>query len=266
MRERLEPEFAGLGKSQEHRKVPGLRREEVAQLSGISLSYYTRLERGDFYGASDSVLFSVARALNLSDTETKHMMNLVALSDRRPIKQTHTLGRSISRLSQLVDSIGNVPAMVVDRLGNPLYANETCQKLYPDLFPDNSEPLNLGRYLFLDPRSRTFYADWDTAAWHGTSNYRFLLGRFPDDPEILGLIEEFKAQCIEFDEWWSEHSVRIHSHGSKEINHPVIGRIEVHYEVLFVESEVDGLSLMTYFAEPNSASADALRILQSFTS
>lgn len=265
MRERLAPEFAGLGKSQEHRKVPGLRREEVAQLSGISLSYYTRLERGDFNGASDSVLYSLARALNLSDTETRHLMNLVALSNRRPVESANTLSRSIARLSQLVDTMGLVPAMVVDRMGNPLYANATCQKLFPDLFPEHSEPLNLGIYLFLDPRSRTFYADWDTAAWNGTSNYRFLLGKFPDDPELLGLIEEFKAECVEFDEWWSEHSVRMHSHGSKAINHPMIGRIEIQYEVLFVDSEEDGLSVMTYFAEPNSASADALKILHSFT-
>ncbi|WP_298121498.1 helix-turn-helix transcriptional regulator [uncultured Aurantimicrobium sp.] len=261
MRERIPPEFAGFPAAEGDRRVPGLRREEVATRAGISLSYYTRLERGNFTGASESVVNSLARALDLSETERIHLFDLVTLTGSFTPNSQFQPQLDFKRYSNLLDGMTAIPAMLVDRVGNPLLSNEMCRRLYPDLFPEEREPLNLGRYIFLDPRSKIFYPEWDEIARDAANNYRFLSGKYPNDPELAALISELRSGSREFEAWWTLHDVRMPAHGTKEVIHPAVGRMTINYEILNVNDDIKGLVLMSYFPQPNSSTVDAMQIL-----
>jgi transcriptional regulator with XRE-family HTH domain len=266
LRSRLTPEKAGLTVFGGERRVPGLRREEVAQLADVSTAYYTRMERGDLRGVSESVLFALARALQLDDAESAHLFDLARTATAGPGRTPRSKPepRVSGHLAQLIDGIANVPAIALTRLGDPLASNALGRALFPDLFPTGAAPLNHSRYLFLDPRSQQFYLDWETSARESVSALRLLAGHDPSDRALMSLVGELATRSEDFRIWWGGHTVRTHTAGTKRINHPVVGELTVAYETLAVTS-TPGLGLTTYLTAPGSASADALALLRSWT-
>jgi transcriptional regulator with XRE-family HTH domain len=265
LRAALTPEKAGLTFFAGERRVAGLRREEAAQLSGVSTAYYTRMERGDLSGVSESVLHALARGLQLDEAQTMHLFDLAKhASGSRQTRQASFEGQMTSRVGQLIDAMGNVPAIAMNRLSEPVGSNALGRALFPDLFPQGRLPLNHSRYLFLDPRSKVFYPDWETSARDVVSSLRLLVGQSQGDQALLGLVAELADGSTDFRKWWGSHTVRIHSAGAKRINHPVVGEVTVTYEVLQVTS-VPGVRLVTYLAEPGTSSADALDMLRSWS-
>lgn len=265
LRARVTPESAGLTVLGGERRVPGLRREEVAQLAGVSTAYYTRMERGDLSGVSDSVLYALVRALQLDEAETTHLFDLAraASGPRRPRTPRRRAARAPSRLPQLLDAMRDVPALALNRIGDPVASNALGRALFPHLFPEDAAPLNHARYLFLDPRAQSFYPDWEASAREQTSALRLLAGQDPSDRALTSLVGELSTHSAEFRTWWSGHTVRLHTSGTKRIHHPVVGEMTVGYDVLAVQS-TPGLSLTSYLPEPASPSADALELLRSW--
>jgi len=264
LRGRITPAQAGLTVFGGERRVPGLRREEVAQLAGVSTAYYTRMERGDLSGVSDSVLFAVVRALELDDAETAHLLDLArsASGPSRP-PRSKPASRLSAQVAQLIDTMADVPAVALSRLADPVGSNALGRALFPHLFPADSAPLNHARYLFLDPRSQTFYADWEKGARESVSAMRLLAGQDPSDRALMDLVGELATRSDQFRIWWGAHTVRTHATGTKRINHPLVGSLTVGYETLTLAS-TPGVRLATYVTEPGSPSADALDMLRSW--
>jgi transcriptional regulator with XRE-family HTH domain len=264
MRARLTPEQAGVPMFGGERRVPGLRREEVAQLAGVSTTYYTRMERGNLRGVSDSVLRSLARTLHLNDAETEHLFNLArAASDGARTPRVTPRSRLPQRTAQLLDAIPDVPAVALGRLADVVGANALGRALFPHLFPENDAPLNHTRYLFLDDRSREFYVDWERDARHVVSVLRLLAGRDPADRALTALVGELATHSPEFRTWWAGHTVKVHTAGTKAIRHPVVGELTLAYETLTLDSTPD-IHIVTYLADPGTPSADALDLLRSW--
>ena len=265
LRSRLTPERAGLAVYGGERRVAGLRREEVAQLAGVSAAYYIKIERGDLRGVSESVLYAIIRALNLNEAEASHLLDLASTANRgRIISRARPEAKISAGVQQLVDAMQDVPALVMNRLGTPVASNRLGRALFPDLFPEGEPALNHARYLFLDPRSRIFYLEWEKSARESASAMRLLAGQDPSDKAFNDLVSELKAGSKEFSDWWSSHTVRTHTSGAKRINHPVVGELEIQFEALALTS-VPGMRLVTYLAEPATASADALNLLRSWS-
>lgn len=265
MRARLTPEEAGVTVFGGERRVPGLRREEVAQLAGVSTAYYTRMERGNLRGVSESVLRSLARTLRMDDAETQHLFDLArAASDGTRTRRTKPRPvRLPQRVAQLINTMSDVPTIVLGPLGDVLAANALGRALFPHLFPDNDQPLNHTRYLFRDERARDFYVDWESDAHHVVSALRLLAGRDPSDPALMALVGELATHSTEFRAWWAGHTVSVHAAGTKAIRHPVVGELTVAYETLALGSAPD-VRIVTYLADPGTPSADALALLRSW--
>src|SRR5699024_2256296 len=223
-------------------RVPGLRREEIAELAGVSTAYYTRIERGDLRGVSDSVLESLARALRLDRAERAHLQDLArAAAGRSGLPEggegTGDQGPVVPpRVHQLIETMGDVPVIAGNHLRDSLAANALGRALFPDLFPEDGPALNTAEYMFLDERARRFYPDWETTARNAVSNLRLTAGRRPGDPDLRALIERLRAGSSEFRTWWDGHTVRVHDHGTKTIDHPQVGRLTLSYEVLDIPS------------------------------
>jgi transcriptional regulator with XRE-family HTH domain len=243
------------------RRVPGLRREEVAVLGGVSLPYYTRLERGDLAGASDSVLDALARALRLDDAERAHLFDLARAAQpiappprRRPAK--HKLRPAVA---QLLDAMTGAAAHLGNDRLDLIAANLLGRALYEPMFDGNDRP-NAARFVFLDPRAREFYFDWDRTARDVVATLRSAAGRNPYDRELTDLVGELSTRSEEFRQHWAKHDVRFHISGVKRFHHPQVGDIELNYERLEVVFD-SGLTIFAYTADPGTRSADALRLL-----
>ncbi|WP_024476662.1 helix-turn-helix transcriptional regulator [Arthrobacter sp. CAL618] len=264
LRARITPEMVGLAVFGNERRVPGLRREEVAQLAGVSSAYYTRMERGNLSGVSESVLSALARALQLNPAESAHLFDLArTASGPRRTPRMKPEPRVPARIPQLLDMMHDVPALAMTRLGNPVASNTLGRALFPHLFPEGAAALNHSRYLFLDERSQTFYPDWETSARESVSSLRMLSGQDPSDRALEALVGELATRSEEFRTWWGGHTVRTHTSGTKRINHPIVGEITIGYDVLALPS-APGLNINTYLPEPGSTSADALAMLRSW--
>ena len=264
LRARISPEKAGVTVFGGERRVPGLRREEVAQLAGVSTAYYTRMERGDLGGVSESVLYALVNALQLTDVESDHLLDLArnATGTRRPSRAKLDT-RLSPQLAQLIATMQDVPVVALSKLGDPLGSNPLGRALFPHLFPADAAPLNTARYLFLDPRSRDFYPDWDAVARESVSAMRLLAGHDPSDRQLAALVGELATRSTEFRTWWGSHSVRTHSTGTKRINHPIVGEMTLGYQTLTIQS-APNVRLATYLAETGTSSADALDLLRSW--
>jgi transcriptional regulator with XRE-family HTH domain len=264
MRGRLSPEEAGVPIFGGERRVRGLRREEVAQLAGVSTPYYTRMERGNLRGVSESVLRSLARALQLNDAETEHLFNLARVASAGP-RTTRSKPQSQlpRRAVQLIDAMPDVPTVALGRLGDVVGGNALGRGLFPHLFPVHHKPLNHTRYLFLDNRSREFYVDWESSARHVVSVLRLIAGRDPSDTALMALVGELATHSPEFRTWWAGHTVNVHTAGTKAIRHPVVGVLTLGFETLTLASAPD-VRIVTYLADPGSSSADALDLLRSW--
>ncbi|MEA2192554.1 MAG: hypothetical protein QOI73_2675 [Solirubrobacteraceae bacterium] len=246
------------------RRVPGLRREEVAVLAGVSVPYYTRLERGDLAGASDSVLDALARALRLDDAERAHLFDLARAAQpvgppprRRPAK--HRIRPSVA---QLLDALTGAAAHVGNDRLDILGANALGRALYLEMF-DGQERPNAARFVFLDPRARDFYLDWDRIAVDVVATLRSAAGRNPYDRDLTDLVGELSTRSEEFRQHWAKHDVRFHISGVKRFHHTQVGDLQLNYERLEVVFDV-GLTLFAYTADPGTRSAQALDLLGSW--
>jgi len=262
-RDHITPDQAGLPAYGGNRRVPGLRREEVAMLAGVSVDYYTRLERGDLSGASDSVLDSLARALQLDDAETAHLFDLSRIANasptaRKPRKRAEVIRPSIQRL---LDAITDAPALVRNNYFDYIAANPLGRALYAPLFAEPTP--NSAKFAFLNPAAQEFFPDWDKNTQELVATLRGEAGRNPYDKKLSDLVGELSTRSERFRTLWAAHNVRFHRTGVKRIHHPVVGDLELTYEAFELPSD-PGLTMQTYTAEPASASADALKVLASW--
>jgi transcriptional regulator with XRE-family HTH domain len=263
-RARITPEQAGLPVYGANRRVAGLRREEVALLAGVSVDYYTRLERGNLGGVSEGVLDALAQALQLDEAERGHLFDLAGAANTtaRPRRRTVKQGVRPS-VQHILDTMTDAPADVRNGRGDILAANRLGYALYSEIFVDPVRPANVARFLFLSPRAREFFPDWEGTANDLVANLRTEAGRNPHDRALQDLVGELSTRSQEFRTRWAAHNVRYHHTGRKRLHHPVVGDLELTYEVLALPADA-GLSLVVYSAEPGSASQDGLRLLASW--
>ena len=264
-RARITPEQAGLPAYGGSRRVAGLRREEVALLAGVSIDYYTRLERGRAAGVSGSVLEGIARALQLDEAEHAHLFDLARAAapaapraPRRPASQQVRPG-----VRRVLDSMTATPAYVRSARLDVLAANRLGAALFAPVLGSPARPANSARFLFLDPAAREFYADWERQAKDVVAMLRTEAGRSPHDKGLSNLIGELSARSENFRTWWAAHNVRFHRTGVKRFRHPVVGDLTLTYEALDLAAD-EGLRISAYTAEPGTPSDDALKVLASW--
>ncbi|MEV6670278.1 helix-turn-helix transcriptional regulator [Streptomyces sp. NPDC051162] len=260
-RARLSPEDVGLTPHGGRRRVPGLRREELAQLAGVSVAYYTRLEQGRGQNVSSSVLDAIADALSLSRAERDHLNHLVRPS--RTGKPQVRTQRVRPAVQQLIDSM-DVPAYVVGRRLDVIAWNRMACALLGDYAAAPAHQRNMAWQIFLDPASRELYVEWERKAADIVAFLRLDAGRYPDDPLLAALVGELSVKSQEFRELWATHDVQDKGFGVKRLHHPVVGPLTLAYETLVLPADA-GQQLVTYHAEPGSASAESLRLLASWS-
>jgi transcriptional regulator with XRE-family HTH domain len=263
-RARITPEQAGL-RSYGSRRVPGLRREEVAVLAGVSAPYYIRLERGDMTGVSQSVLEALARALELDDAECAHLFDLAraAQPTGAPPRQRRTKQRVRPEVHWTLDAITGAAAFVGNQRLDILAANPLALALFSELYAAPARPVNNARFVFLDPRAESFYADWERVAGECVAILRWAAGRDPHDRDLSDLVGELATQSEAFRTRWAAHDVRFHNSGVKHFHHPVVGDLSLTYNRLDLPAD-HGLTIFTYTAEPGSRSEEALTLLGSW--
>jgi transcriptional regulator with XRE-family HTH domain len=264
-RAKITPVQAGLPTAGQ-RRVPGLRRSEVAALAGMSVEYYAKLERGSLAGVSAGVLDALARALRLDDAERAHLLRLAHEADgsnailrprRRPKQWTVR-----PSLQWSLDSV-TAPAILGNNRGDLLAANLLGRAMYCDAYTDPGGPPNFARFTFLGSAARRFYPDWDVAADMTVANLRTAAGKDPHDKALHDLVGELSTRSEVFRQLWADHNVRSHGAGTKRFHHPVVGELTLAYEELAITAE-PGLVLLVYTAEPGSPSAEQLHLLASW--
>jgi len=255
-RARITPEEAGLPAFGNNRRVPGLRREEVAMLAGVSVDYYIRLERGNARGASEEVLDGVARALLLDHAERAHLKDLLGSETAPVVREEHVR----AAVKSIVDAMVGMPAMVRNRRLDILYANTLGHALYAEMYRNPVRPANPARFLFLDDPSSTFSHEWDTAAKDMVALLRAEHGRNPSDKTLSDFIEELSSTSPKFRELWNRHEVLFHRTGIGRFHHPVVGDLTLIYEDLDIAAD-PGQTILAFTAEPDSESKEALQRL-----
>jgi transcriptional regulator with XRE-family HTH domain len=264
-RARIAPEQAGLPTFGGTRRVPGLRREEVALLAGVSVDYYTRLERGNANGVSDTVLEALARALQLDDAERAHLFDLArAAHPSRPRRRRRAQQGIRPTVQQMLDALGSVPAFVRNGRLDILGANRLGRALYTGHFDSAVHPPNTARFVFLDPRAATFYVEWERVANDVVAVLRADAGRDPYDRDLSDLVGELSTRSELFRTLWAVHDVRRHDTGVKRFHHPVVGALNLTFEALEIVAD-PGLTMFVYTAEQGSKSEEALNLLASWT-
>lgn len=263
-RARITPQQAGLPAFGANRRVPGLRREEVAMLAGVSVDYYTRLERGNLNGASDGVLEAIATALQLDDAERTHLFNLARTAGKRSsTRRRPPEPRVRPSILAMLDAMTAAPALVRNDRLDILAANPLGRALYAPVFRAPGRPANSARFAFLDPAAKDFWVDWERAADGTVGVLRAHAGRNPYDKALTDLIGELSTRSEEFRTRWAAHDVRLHRTGNKVINHPVVGRMDLMYDALPLPAD-PGLVVLVYTAGPAGPDHDALALLASW--
>jgi transcriptional regulator with XRE-family HTH domain len=262
-RARITPEEAGLSPQLGTRRVPGLRREEVAQLAGVSVDYYVRLERGRSLNVSESVLDAVARVLHLNDTERSHLFAVArpTRTQRRPMSPQ----RVRPGMYRVLDTLTDIPAIVLGRRLDVLASNRLARAFYTDFDALPHRERNMARYVFLDESVRELYTDWEGAARGIVASLHLYAGHHPHDPQLAELIGDLSLRNRDFRRWWADHDVLSRTHGTKQYHHPVVGDLTLDYEALNPTGDPDQ-TLGLHTAEPGSPSEHALRLLASWTS
>ncbi|MFP3463396.1 helix-turn-helix transcriptional regulator [Arthrobacter globiformis] len=262
-RARITPEAAGLPNFGGIRRVPGLRREEVALLAGVSMEYYTKLERGGLAGVSETVLDALSRALQLDAAERQHLANLARAAGpaRRARRQPATAVQP--SVQTILDSMSGIPAFVRNGRLDILAINDLGRALYFEAFLSPVRPVNLARFQFLDPRSRNLYPDWDKAADTGAALLHTEAGRDPYNKDLSDLVGELSTRSEEFRIRWARHDVRLHSTGFKEFRHPAVGNLRLNFDAMELPA-TPGLTLTAYSAQPGTPDEDGLRLLASW--
>ena len=271
-RARIAPEQAGITLSPlaGARRVPGLRREEVALLAGVSLPYYTRLERGDARGATDAVLDALSRALMLDDAERAHLFDLVRAANattvyasaarvpQRPSRQTVR-----PALRTMLEAMDGVPAYIRNGRLDILAGNALARALFAPIFNSPARPVNAARFTFLDPAAPIFYPDWNAVADQNVASLRAEVGRNPYDKALSDLIGELSTRGDTFRQRWAQHEVHRHTTGAKRLNHPLVGELTFSYEAMDMAAD-EGLSLIVCSVAPGSRDAETLELLASW--
>jgi transcriptional regulator with XRE-family HTH domain len=264
-RAKLTPEQAGLSSYGRNRRVPGLRREEVALLAGISIEYYTRLERGNARGVSDEVLEALARALQLDEVERAHLIDLVRTANAaRPARRRATPERVRPSVQRLLDAMTGTAAFLRNGRLDILSANQLGYALYSPAFLDPVRPVNLARFVFLDSRSSDFYGDWDGIAHAAVGSLRAEAGRDPYDQALIDLVGELSVRSEEFRVRWAAHDVEYYRSGVQPFHHPLVGDLTLNYDALELPAD-PGQTIVAYTAEPDSPAQQALDLLSSWT-
>jgi transcriptional regulator with XRE-family HTH domain len=263
-RDRISPEEAGIN-SYGRRRVPGLRREELAQLAGVSVTYLTRLEQGQSQNASDAIIDALARALQLDADERAH---LYVLAHPAPVKRPRSAAKpEVAKpgAERLLHSMGDVPAVLLGRFNDILAWNHSGHLLLaghldcdaPSRVDDRPNQLKL---LFLDEHVRDLYVDWEDEVALAVASLRYVAAQFADDRRLAELVGELSMNSPEFARLWAGHDVRLCTNGAKRFRHPEVGDMTLDYEVLHLP-EGNGQRILTHTAEPGSASFAALCLL-----
>ena len=265
-RARVTPEEAGLPAYGRTRRVKGLRREEVAMLAGISVEYYTRLERGAASGVSDEVLDAIARALRLDEAERAHLFDLLrAVDTRRAARRRPSQERVRPAVQWILDGMTELPAYVRNGRLDILAANRLGVALYAPVFRDAAAAPNMARFLFLNPAATEFFERWESTANDAVGILRAEAGRDPYDRRLSDLVGELSTRSEEFRVRWAAHDVKFHRTGTKTLRHPLVGALTLAYEALELPGDT-GQRILVYTAEPGSPSAEGLASLASWTS
>ncbi|OLR93479.1 helix-turn-helix domain-containing protein [Actinokineospora bangkokensis] len=262
-RSQVDPSRAGLPPDGRARRVPGLRREEVARLAGVSTDYYTRLEQGRRASPSPSVIAALGRALGLDAAGRAHLEDLIGLTSA-PRRRTRGAQRVRPGLHQLLDALDGEPAVVLGRRTDVLAANRLARALFTDFDALPRAQRNYARWMFFDDEARTLFVDWADQARAAVESLRFEAGRDPDDRATRALVAELREHSAEFDAWWEQHRVHQRTHGSKRLRHPLVGELTVDYETLNPPGDPD-TTLYVYTTEPGSPSRHALDLLASWS-
>jgi transcriptional regulator with XRE-family HTH domain len=249
------------------RRVPGLRREEVARLAGVSTEYLIRLEKGNLRGTSDSVLTAVAGALQLDEVETAHLFDLARAANgprqrtpRRPPQSTVRPG-----VQRLLDAMTGAAAFLRNGRLDVLATNPLGRALYAPVFDDPHRPANLARFIYLTPeRSAAFYRNWDRIALDAVGSLRAEAGRTPDSAEMTSLVGELSLRSEQFRVRWATHEVRSYRTGVQLFRHPEVGDLDLTFEVMELPAH-PGQTIVAYLAESGSPSADKLGLLASWS-
>ncbi|MFB7598202.1 helix-turn-helix transcriptional regulator [Streptomyces sp. NPDC056160] len=260
-RAKVTPQQAGLPAYGGNRRVPGLRREEVALLAGVSIDYYVRLERGRLAGASEEVLDAVANALQLDDAERAHLHDLARAAAKRPVRRARRRGPLPESVLRVLESMTDSPAFIRNGRLDLLAVNRLGRALYSPLFSGSAARTpNIARFQFLDPDGRDFFPDWEESVNTTVSLLRTEAGRAPHDSELTGLIGELVTRSEEFRIAWAKHNVRLHHTGRKSFRHPDVGVITLDFDAMDLPAQ-PGLTLTAYSAAPGTADHDALQLL-----
>ncbi|MFI6250694.1 helix-turn-helix transcriptional regulator [Streptomyces sp. NPDC051016] len=255
----LTPDRAGLPADGRTRRVPGLRRDEVARLAGVSTEYYTRLEQGRVGSPSPGVVEALARALQLDPSEHEHLTNLLArptAARRGPAPQQ----RVRPGLYLQLQTLDHVPAFVLGRRADVLASNRLAREILTDFDALPAPRRNLARYYLLDPEARERVVDWEQVAAETVATLRLEAGRHPHDRRLADLVGELILTSPEFSTWWNDHRVLGRTHGTKSYRHPLVGELQFSYESFRPLGDPDQ-TLCVYNAEPDSPTAHALRLL-----
>ncbi|MET8138518.1 helix-turn-helix transcriptional regulator [Streptomyces sp. NPDC005251] len=261
-RARLKPEDVGMPDFGRHRRVPGLRREELAQLAGVSVAYYTRLEQGNGRNVSAEVLDSIARALRLTDAEHNHLTHLAKPKQHKK-KQAARPQQVRGALRQLLDTLDGVPAYITGRRSDVLVWNRMAAAVFGDWSELPPQERNWARMVFLRPEYRDLFVEWEQKAIDIVCLLRMDAGCHPDDPRLAALVGELSLKSEDFRRLWATHDVKEKSHGVKLLRHPLVGDLALQFESFRLVGDTE-LALVTYHAEPGSSSAEALRLLASW--
>lgn len=267
-RAKLSPEQAGIPDFGGRRRVPGLRREEVALIAGMSAEYYKRLERGNASGVSEAVIDGVSRALQLDEAERDHLYELVRTANagahpqrRRQVRRTQLS----AGMQQTIDAMSTVPVFIQNGRLDAIATNPLGHALFATMLDEARPPANAARFVFLDPRSQDFYTDWEANTRQIVAILRAEAGRSPYDRQLSDLVGELSTRSDLFRKLWGAHDVREHRTGTKGINHPVVGRLDLTFQGMDLSSD-RGLAMLVFSAAPGSPSFDGLQLLANWAS
>lgn len=263
-RGQIDPSQAGLPPDGRVRRVPGLRREEVARLAGVSTDYYARLEQGRHITPSPAVVEAIGRALGLDAAGRSHLEDLLGSAAAPGPGPARGIQRVRPGLYQLLDCLDGEPALILGRRTAVLAANPMAKALFTDFDRLAPAQRNYARWMFLDDHARTLFLDWHDQARAAVESLRFEAGRDPDDRATADLVAELRERSREFDHWWQQHRVHQRTHGLKHLHHPLVGDLTVAFETLTPPGDPD-TTVFIYTTEPGSPSRQAMDLLASWT-
>lgn len=264
-RARITPEQAGLASFTRTRRVPGLRRSEVADLAGVSVEYYAQLERGNLSGVSDSVLDALSRALHLDDAERSHLLDLARASGpARRVRRKASAAQVRPSVQRLVDLMTAVPVIVNNARMETVASNDLGRALFSPVWSSSTRraggPVNHARFTFLDPHAGNFWVDWERAADDAVAQLRTEAGRDPYDKALTDLVGELCTRSEAFRLRWAAHDVRLHQTGAKHFHHPAVGRLALDFEAMELPAD-PGLTFIAFTAPGETPDDDALSLL-----